>query len=186
MTAALYDALWADSLASRRGAVLQAAEEVLAGTIGSVRTVPAGIVGKGAWDGATDEKVGADALVKVMADVRLMDVERTGAIAPETCDLSVDKVTLRFRLAFSAPDELNDELRRAARAVCWTLVEVAQDALAWPGNLTQTSEPRATNLIGAALTRSGPARVVREDPAKRIFVAEFQMTGLVQRTRAVA
>lgn len=187
MTAVLYTTtLWPDALDDRRGAVLQAAEEIIAGTLGSVRTMPPIVAVGAAYDGATDEKMAADVVVQPLADVALLDYETTGTVAPETCDVAVDRITLRVRLAFTTATELDASLRRAVRALCWGGLEAIQDALAWPGNLTVTTDAVATGLVGGALVRKGPARVVREDWAKRIFVAEFQMTGHVQRTRAVA
>lgn len=188
MTAVLYtDTYWPAALASRKGAVLQAAEEIITATLGTVRMVPVSLVVIGAaYDGATDEKIAGDVVVQPLADVALLDYETTGAVGPETSNLAVDRVTLRVRVAFTTASELEAELRRAVRALCWLVVESIQDALAWPGNLIQTSDANATNLVGGALIRKGPARVLREEWAKRIFVTEFQMTGLVQRTRAVA
>lgn len=186
MTAALYtDTLWPDAVTDR-GALLVAVDEVITGALGSVRTMPPIFEVGAAYDGVSDEKLGGDVIVRPMADVKLLEVERTGAVAPETADLSIDRVTLRIRVAFTTADQLDGDLRRAVRALCWAMVESIQDALAWAGNLVQTAGGAATGVGGGALMRTGPARVVREDWAKRIFVAEFVMTGLVQRTRAVA
>jgi hypothetical protein len=171
-----------------KAAVLQAAEQVLEGTIGSVRTVAANTVRAGAFAGISDEKLAADVLVKTRYEVEAVEDETTGIVAPETADLSIDRVTVRVRLVFSpsTTGELDDVARRTTRAACLTTADACRDALAFPGNLRQTQAGVATNLAGHALLRKGPVRVAREDWEKRLFVAEFLMTGLVHRTRAVA
>lgn len=169
-----------------KAAVLEAAEEVLAGTIGSVRTVGADELERGAYAGMSDEKLRMAVLVKTRAEVELVEDETTGIVANETADLSIDQLTLRVRLAFSTESELDADARRTVRATCLSTADTCRDALAWPGNLAATSGGTSTGLAGQALNRRGPVKVTREDWNARIFVAEFLMTGLVHRVRAVA
>jgi hypothetical protein len=167
-------------------AVLQAAEEVLAGAIGGVRTVEPETVERGAYAGITDAQLRGSVNVSARCEVETVEDETTGIVANELADLSIDKLTLRVRLAFSTKSEISDDDRRDVRAAAFETADTCRDALAFAGNLRATREGTLTRLAGEALNRRGPVRVVREDWATRIFVVEFLMTGLVHRVRAVA
>lgn len=172
-----------------KAAILRAIHEVLTGTIGTIRTVPAGTVRAGAWDKISDEKLAADALVRARFEVEPIEDVDSGAIAPSTAPLVVDRFSVRVRLGFSpakTTGELDEETRRAARVAIWDELKRCQDALGFAGNLVQDSTAAPTNLVGAALEPAGPARIVREDWALRIVVGEFVMHGWINRARAVA
>ncbi|UJR81488.1 hypothetical protein [Sandaracinus amylolyticus] len=167
-------------------AMLKAAEEVLAGTIGGVRTVDAGSLERGAYAGVTDEQLRMSVLVKASYEVEVVEDDTTGIVANESANLSIDKLTVRVRLAFSTESELNADERLAVRATAFETADTCRDALAFAGNLHATSEGVLTRLAGDALNRRGPVRTAREDWAARIYVVEFLMTGLMHRVRAVA
>lgn len=172
-----------------KASILRAIDEVLTGTIGSVRTVTAGTTRAGAWEGISDEKLAADALVKTRFEVIPLGEGDTGEIAPNTANLAIDSITVRIRIAFLVEvttGELDDAARRVARAAIWDLVVQCRDALTYAGNLTQDSTAVATDLVGHALIPVGETVFDREDWAKRILVASFVMKGSINRTRAVA
>lgn len=184
MTSTLYtDLLW-PGVSSNNAfhATLTAVGEVLTGAIGTGRTVPPTLLGPGAYETASDEKLGGDLLVRPLFDVKVVEYERTGAIAPETADRSVCRIGLQIRLGFSTASEVEEDLRLTVRAAFLHIVDACLCALAYAGNLASTAGGENTNLVGAALIRKGPARVVREDWAKRLFISEFEMTGLIQQT----
>lgn len=182
MTDFYRDTLWPLAAGSRYGYAIEAAEEVLRGLLGAGRVVPAGIIDRGAYAGSSDEKLGADVLVKVRAEVVVVESARSPAIGPETATQFVQEVTFAIRFAFSTPMEIEADLRRAARAAALLVSEDAIDALAYAGNLSTTVAGNATSLVGGAFIRKGPTRVVREDWAARLFVVETLMTGLFNRT----
>lgn len=167
-------------------ATLEAVEEVLAGTLGSVRVVDEEALRRGAYSGQTDAQLRMAVVVKARFEVEVVEDEQTGIVVPETADLTIDQLTLRVRLAFSTESELDDDARRDVRATCLEMADACRDALAWAGNLRATRAGDETGLAGHALNRRGPVRPTREDWNTRLFVAEFLMTGLIHRVRAIA
>ena len=167
-------------------AILTAAEEVLRGTLGGVRTVTAGALLRDAYVGQTDEQLRMAVLVNARFEVEATSLQRTKAVGPVNASKAIHEIELRVRLAFSTESELGANDRRTVRADCLEMVETCRRALTWPGNLSATSASTATNLVGGALESKGPARVTREDWAARIFVTEALFSGLVNDTLPVS
>jgi hypothetical protein len=167
-------------------ALLTAAEEVCLGTIGSVRTVAAGTVALDGYEGQTDEKLAAAVRVKPRIEIEVIEFGRTGAVAPMTANVAIERVTLRLVLVLTTEFELRDDQRASVRAAWLELMEALRDALCWPGNLAQTLAATTTRLVGRQLMPAGAARVLREDWRRRVYKGEQRLTGLIQATKAVA
>lgn len=167
-------------------ALLTAAEEVCLGTIGSVRTVAAGTVALDGYEGQTDEKLAAAVRVKPRVELEVVELARTGAVAPLTANIAIERATLRLVLVLTTEFELRDDQRASVRAAWLELMESLRDALCWPGNLAQTAAASTTRLVGQQLVPSGAARVLREDWRRRIYKGEQRLVGLIRATKAVA
>lgn len=162
-------------------AILTAIDAVLLGTSGSVRTVPAGTFSRRAYDGL-DITLAARALEKPRFEVELVSIERTGAVGPRTASIVVEAIELLVRFVWATEHELDDNARRATRAEALEKVQLARQALEWPGNLPSAS----TGLISSCLTTRGVAKVIRESWRQRLYVVELGFRGLVSDTQAVA
>lgn len=160
-------------------AILTAAEEVLRGTLGSVRTVAPTTIQRDAYAGMSDEQLRMAVLVMTRFEVEAVSLLRSKAVGPVTASIAIHELILRVRYAFSTETELDADERRATRAACLNKIEECRRALTWPGNLAETLALVPTNLIGHALTERGEARIIREDWDTRIFVAEALFIGLI-------
>lgn len=166
-------------------AILRATEEVLLGSIGTVRTVDADELALDAYSGQTDEARAAAARVRARVEVEPLTVKRTGAVAPETASRAILEIELAIRFAFTTEHELEDSERRAAHAAALDTVETARKALAWPGNLVETSAADATSLVGGCLYFRSLTRA-RADFRTRLIEYELRMFGLVNESQATS
>lgn len=167
-------------------AILTAVEEVLLGTLGSVRTVPAGTFARRAYEGL-DVTLAARALEVPRFELEVTRSMRTGAIGPKTGPIGVDRVVVNVRFVFSTAHELGDAARTATRAEALEKVRTARLALEWPGNLAATAAAAPTGLISSCLVaEKDGAKTLREDWKKRLYVVELAMEGLVRTVQAVS
>lgn len=166
-------------------AVFTAIEEVALGALGSIRTVPAGTLARDAYQGIGDRTLAERVLVKPRVEVALVGVGRSKVIAPATASKQLYDLELKITLALTTEHEVREDERRATRAEGLALATQVIEALTWPGNLAQTVAGSLTGLISRCLHWVGPAKVVREDFKKRVFVLELPARGRVLASAAV-
>ena len=162
-------------------AILTAIEEVCLGTIGSVETVTAGTVERGAYQPVDDDRIAAAARTKPRFEVEWKGERDTGLV-PRMSSHASYEIKLLVRLVYPTDFELQPDERRAQRAAGAVTANKIRNALTRPGNLTQTSAAVATELASGCLKKAETA-VVREDFKRRVWIAEIACTALVCTTR---
>lgn len=163
-------------------AILTAVEECCLGTIGSVETVTAGTVLRGAYQPIDDDRTAAAAMIKPRFEVEWKSTRDTGLVPRMSSHVGLE-IKLLVRVVYSTSFEIDDDLRRAIRATGAATVEAIRNALTRPGNLTQTAAAVATGLTSGCLKKAEFSGVVREDFKRRMWIAEVACTGLVCTTR---
>jgi hypothetical protein len=166
-------------------AILTAIEELATGAIGSVRTMTAGELELGAYDGIADRTLAERVLVKPRFEAHLETTGRNKHVAPRTASVQIDDVALKLRIAVRGELELRADQRAASRGRLLSLAERLTEALTWPRNLAATSAAVATGLVSGCLHVVGPWKVAREDYKKKLLVIEASAKGRVQSTAPV-
>lgn len=167
-------------------AILTAVEEVLLGTLGTVRTVAAGTFERRAYEGL-DITAAARALEVPRFEVEVTGQQATGVIGPRTSNVGVERVHVLVRFLFPTEHELVDDERRATRADALEKVRDARLALEWPPNLVQTVAGAPTGLVSGCLVAvPAGAKVIREDWKKRLYEVELAFEQLVRTTQPVS
>lgn len=162
-------------------AILTAIEEVCLGTIGSVETVTANAVLRGAYQSATDETWAALARVKPRVEVEWLGASDSG-LTPRLSSHKSLSIKVLIRVLYATEFEVDAALRKTLRASAAALVEQIRSAVTRPGNLTQTSGAVLTELASGCLFKSSSS-VKREDFKRRIYATEITCEGLVCTTR---
>lgn len=164
-----------------------AIREVLEGSLGSVRTVPAGTVARGAQQGRSVTSRQAQSLVTPRYDVRIESLSPhpstpVGAIGSHRLDDATVTIEFAYKLSSTILDDQRDELRDQVMDdldVCW-------QALARPGNLTQTSAAVATNIISGLLHSPSSIEVLDENWDEKILTAQIVATATLQVSQPTA
>lgn len=165
--------------------VLAAIEQCCLGTIGSVRTVQAGTIERGAYGVMADFTLAQRVRVKARFEVELVSAKRTGVVAPVTANVAYLEIEVRLRLAFTTEKEVDDDERRYVRDDAIGVWEMLRMALTWPGNLA-TVDATATGIVSGCLASCGPMRVTEENWPKRFFRFEAPGRALVRQDQVVS
>jgi len=152
-----------------------AIDELLAGTIGSVRTVTADTLLNGhddAWEGLSISKARYDLTLGAIeqhpsSPISALTSYRIGRL-PVT-------IALRFHLPTAATESERDDVRASAYELADTVIQ----ALGYPGNLTQTDDENATGIISGMLTNLG-TNIPVEDWEAQILTIEVTGDAIVQ------
>lgn len=162
-----------------------AVEELLEGTIGTTRTVTADKFRKGGHEGRSTLARQALALVKPRYTTlfrRLEQHESTQLSAKGSSRLVDLSVLVRFQY------KLGSEVREGARTTVLDTVmndgDVAWQALAFPGNLTETNASVATAIVSGMLDVQS-FEITEEDWDAQLVVAELTANAIVELTQAV-
>lgn len=167
--------------------IVTAVEELIEGTIGSVRTISAGdFQADTYYQGQDDDAKAVATLVKKSFDVVPNGQERTDATLSERHSLVIIRVFIRLLVAYRTNAQVVAAQRKAVRNLAHEDAESIRQALSYPGNLTQTSGAAATNLISGLLQKDGPLQVVREDWDANLYETQHDYIGLVQCTMATS
>lgn len=163
-----------------------AIEEVLAGTIGSVRTVTANKFKKGAHSGRSSGAQRALALVNTRFETNFVSFEpheATPISAKSSLRLDRLSLVIRFRYSFDAP------IREDARTTVLDSVlndgDEARQALTYPDNLKETNASVATNIVSGMLVQPR-FEVVEEDWDNKLVVAELTAEAIANISQAVS
>lgn len=166
--------------------LLTAIEELLEGTIGSVRTVTSGDFMNTVYSGQDDEAKAVQALVKKSFDVAPLTLERSPATLTERSSLVLIEARLRVSVAYRLDSEVVKSRRKAVRAEAADDAETIRQALSYPGNLTQTNAGEDTNLVSGMLLEDGPYQVTREDWDANLMETQRDYRGWLEVSQAVA
>ena len=162
-----------------------AIEEVLEGTIGATRTVTADTFRKGAHSGRESGAQRALALVKpryVTVFPRIAPHEATQLSAKGSSRL--DDLTVMVRFRYRLQSEVREDARTTVLDTVMNDGDVARQALAFPGNLTQTSAAVPTNILSGMLLFES-FEITEEDWDSQMVVAELTGTVIVDVSQAV-
>ena len=162
-------------------AILTAVEECCLGTIGTVETVTAGTVLRGAYQPLDDDRIAALARVSPRVEVEWKGDRDTGMLPRMSSRASLE-VKLLVRLVYAFDFELQDAERKSVRGTAALTGNKIRNALTRNGNLTQTSAAVVTELASGAMKKA-ELKVVREDLKRRLWIAEVECTGLVCTSR---
>ena len=163
-------------------ALTTAIAEILTGSIGATRTVPAGTYLEGVHDGSNEAQMNQRSLVKPRFAIRLENPKRSGAVGPSTADRVIIEMGVKITFTYLAPQEILTAGRREIEATAIDNAETARRALEWPGNLTQTSAATATGLISGCLVYDA-GRQARVNWRQRIYQRELSFTARVLDTQ---
>ena len=153
-------------------AISTAIGEVLTGSLGSTRTVPAGTFSEGVHDGSSEAQMNQRALAGPRFFVRLEDPSRLPAVGPSTSNRVVLEMGVKVVLTYLAPQEIRATGRRAIEATAIDNGETVRRALEWPGNLTQTAAGAATGLVSGCIVFQS-SRSGRVNWARRVYQREL-------------
>jgi hypothetical protein len=166
--------------------ILTVVKEAVLGTVGSVRTVPAGTFQYGKHSGLNDDELARRALGLPIFDVELHTAQREPTTTGIFSNFGIYSVALTVSIAYYLSSEVLEDARETARATALDHADLIIQALTFPGNLRQTSAAVSTRLVSACLESDGGAIVVREDPDNNLLVMSLDFIGRVSVTQAAA
>lgn len=178
-------------------AVLDAVRGVLAGTLGSVRTVGSTELDETSHGQTSDGERWIRATGTVQADVQITGGPwQTTAIGPSTASAGVWVLGLTVELSYSISPyaDLTPARRYTARQEAIEDVEKITLALCWPNNVAVDASANATGLISGRLSRQGidgqplPPAVwtERADDGVGLLVVKLPFEAWIRSTAAVA
>ena len=151
--------------------VRQALEQVLTGTIGSVRTMTATAIGMGhtPWHGQLVSQPRFDIRIARRQSHEATPVQYMGSHRLEQLDIEID-------VFHSFASNIQEDKRGTVRDQVQWDVEAAKQALQWPGNLSVTSSSNATGIISGMLVGVA-SQVILEDWDQRPPRSQSRITG---------
>jgi hypothetical protein len=134
-------------------AIIQAVRDVIEDAHGSVRTIADGTYEPGVYEQMTSRAEAMQALGSPRAEVAITSVARHEASPPPQGSFQLLALELEVRVVrpFALNEALDNDDRAALRAVAAADGDVLQQALCWPGNLSQTAAGTSTGLVSGML-----------------------------------
>jgi hypothetical protein len=166
--------------------ILRAIREVCEGTIGTLRTVPAGRVAYGMHSGLAEDELARSSFVTPLFDVVPGELRAASSTTGLVGSFGIKELDITVTLAYTLPQEVLADDREAMRATVYDDMDVIAQALTSPRppNLAQTLAAVPTNLVGGAL-RFENARIQSEDPDNNLITAELRFLARVKVSQAV-
>jgi len=164
--------------------VLTAVKEVLLGSTGATRTVPANTFQYGKHGGLTDTELAERAIVKPVFDVELLRAGRSPTTTGIFTTWGLYELSLRVTVAYHLSDEALDDAREIARALALDDADKILQALTYPGNVRQTSAGAATLLISGCLQSTSGIGIWREDLNNHLLITEMSFLGRMRVAQA--
>jgi hypothetical protein len=134
-------------------AILTRVREVVEDAAGSVRIVTADTYRAGAHEAQGADAASTEALVKPRAEVRFTSIEPHGARPPIQGSFTLYAIELEVTVTRNLGTQhmILSDVRTALRAVAAEDSSRIEQALQWPGNLTQTTAAVDTGLVSGML-----------------------------------
>lgn len=178
-------------------AVLDAVRGVLAGTLGSVRTVGSTELDETSHGQTSDAERWIRASGTVQCDVQVTSGPwQSVALGPTTASagLWILGLVVELSYAISPYADLTPARRYAARQEAIEDVEKVSLALCWPGNVDVDGSANATGLVSGRLSRQGidgsplpaPTWDERADDTTGVLVVRVPFEAWIRSTAAVA
>ena len=98
----------------------------------------------------------------------------------------LDELAVTVQIAWHLSSNILDSQRDSVRNDVMDALDEAWQALARPGNLTQTSGATATNIVSGCLTGLEALEIVEENWDEQMLSAQLSATCVVKVTQAVA
>lgn len=162
--------------------IMTALEELLAGTIGSTRTMTGSTVDQAV---SGDHVLGAQTAVRPTIDVTLGPIEDNPASPLSIkANYRISDLSVLIKLTRHLPSEVDITARSAARSGVLYVADQIVQAMSYPGNLALTSGGLATDIIGGCLV-GAKISAYNEDWDRHLISTEIIGKAIVKISQSV-
>lgn len=169
--------------------ILTAIREVIEDSTGSVRTAPSNRFRGGLYSGLDRDAGTLRALGAPIVETEIVRRVRSesGCVVNSNVQLRDIEVEVRVIRSITLTSKIDDATRDAAKAAALADGDYIDQALTWPGNLTQTSAAGATGLISGMLVYvDSDATVEADEETGARIITTHRFTGTTNVATAVS
>lgn len=165
-------------------AILTAIREVVEDATGSVRTIADGRFEPGTYSDQARAAASVLALGNARAEVTISGLRRAPESPPVGGSFALYGLDVEVTVVrnFGVAAEVDTDTRVAIRAAALLDADLLQQALGWPGNLTQTSAAVATGLVSGLLRYEGssPGDFATDSDGNGVLTSTHRFNGIAK------